>query len=225
MQIGIFAKTLPGTNAEAVLMNVRQAGYERSQFNLACAGLPSLPDVVAEKVLRRIRAASKASGVALVALSGTYNMIDPHEVRRAQGLRRLGVLIEAAAVLGIPLVKLCTGTRDPEDQWRHHPDNTTPAAWHDLTTEMAKGLALAERHGIDLGIELEQANVVTSAADARRLMTGMDHHACVSCPIRLISSSGRRWSAPGPWCGTLWSGSATGSPWLMPRIGRRTAVS
>ena len=32
---------------------------------------------------------------------------------------------------------------------------------------------MAERHGVDLGIEPEQANVVTSAADARRLIAEM----------------------------------------------------
>jgi sugar phosphate isomerase/epimerase len=173
MQIGIFAKTFPGTNAEAVLMHVRQAGFSVSQFNLACAGLPSLPDAVPEKGLRRIRAASKASGVALVALSGTYNMIHPDPAVRARGLRQLGVVIGAAATLGIPLVTLCTGTRDAEDQWRHHPENATPSAWQDLTTEMAKALAMAEQHGVDLGIEPEQANVVTSALAAQRLMTEM----------------------------------------------------
>jgi sugar phosphate isomerase/epimerase len=161
MQIGIFAKTFPGTNAEAVLMHVRQAGFSVSQFNLACAGLPSLPDAVPEKGLRRIRAASKASGVALVALSGTYNMIHPDPAVRARGLRQLGVVIGAAATLGIPLVTLCTGTRDAEDPWQ------------DLTTEMAKALAMAEQHGVDLGIEPEQANVVTSALAAQRLMTEM----------------------------------------------------
>ncbi|WP_284946685.1 sugar phosphate isomerase/epimerase family protein [Acidisoma cladoniae] len=173
MQIGIFAKTFSGTSVEAILMAVREAGYAVSQFNLSCAGLASMPDAVSEKVLRKIRAATKASGVSLVALSGTYNMIHPDEAVRARGLRQLGVVIAAASHLGIPLVTLCTGTRDAEDQWRHHQNNADPSAWHDLVTEMAKALALAERFGVDLGIEPEPSNVVTSALDARRLIDDM----------------------------------------------------
>ncbi|TIS16935.1 MAG: sugar phosphate isomerase/epimerase, partial [Mesorhizobium sp.] len=89
------------------------------------------------------------------------------------GLRRLGVVIEAAARLSIPLVTLCTGTRNAEDQWAHHPDNADPSAWADMAREMDKALQLAEHQGVDLGIEPEQANIVTSADDAARLISEM----------------------------------------------------
>jgi sugar phosphate isomerase/epimerase len=79
-------------------------------------------------------------------------------------------LLSAARAMGTSLVTLCTGTRDPEDQWRHHPDNDTPEAWADLLTEMAKAAALAEQFHVDLGIEPEHANVVSSAARAARLL-------------------------------------------------------
>ena len=118
-------------------------------------------------------AAAKASGVAIVALSGTYNMIHPDPTVRADGLRRLGVMLAAARKLEVGLVTLCTGTRDAEDQWRHHPDNAKPAAWADLCREMAQAVQMAEAAGVDLGIEPEQANVVTSAADAKRLIGEM----------------------------------------------------
>ena len=39
-----------------------------------------------------------------------------------------------------------------------------------MAAEVGKALVLAERHGVDLGIEPEQANIVTSAADALRLI-------------------------------------------------------
>ena len=40
---------------------------------------------------------------------------------------------------------LCTGTRDPEDQWRAHPGNNEPEAWRDLLEAMQSALAIAER--------------------------------------------------------------------------------
>jgi sugar phosphate isomerase/epimerase len=173
MRIGVFAKTFAGSEPASVLAAVRSAGFAVTQFNLACAGLPSMPDVVPDDAIRAVAAAAKSSDVGLAALSGTYNMAHPDKAVRDDGLRRLAVIIEAAAALAIPLVTLCTGTRNADDQWAHHPDNADPSAWADMAAEMAKALELAERHGVDLGIEPEQANIVTSAEDAMRLIAQM----------------------------------------------------
>ncbi len=170
MQVGIFAKTFPGTEPLSVLNAVRSAGYDCAQFNMACCGLPAMPDAIANETIMAIEEAVKTSGVKLVALSGTYNMIHPDKTVRSEGLRRLQVLLEAARKLNTPLVTLCTGTRDAEDQWRHHPDNAAPEAWSDLIREMERAVSMAELLGVDLGIEPEQANVVTSAGDAKKLI-------------------------------------------------------
>ena len=173
MQLGIFAKTFPGTGAANLLGAVRAADYECTQFNMVGVDLPPMPDAIPEAVLADLGAAAAAAGVAIVALSGTYNMIHPDPTVRADGLRRLGVMLAGARRLGVGLVTLCTGSRDALDQWRHHPDNATPAAWADLCHEMAQAVAMAEAAGVDLGIEPEQANVVTSAADSMRLIGEM----------------------------------------------------
>ncbi len=173
MQVGIFAKTFPGTDPFAVLSEVAGNGYSATQFNLACCGLPSMPDAVPESTVIAIRTAAETSGVSLVALSGTYNMAHPDPAVRQAGLRQLEVVIRTAAALAIPLVTLCTGSRNPVDQWAHHPDNADPSAWGDMALEMAKALALAEGYGVMLGIEPEQANIVTSAGDAMRLIAEM----------------------------------------------------
>jgi sugar phosphate isomerase/epimerase len=169
-RLGIFAKTFPGTTAEAVLIAARDAGYACVQFNLACCGLPSMPDDLPPGMTAAIAEASARTGVVIAALSGTYNMIHPDPSVRAQGLRRLELLLSEARAMGTSLVTLCTGTRDPEDQWRRHPDNDTPEAWADLLKEMEKAAALAEAFGVDLGIEPEHANVVSSAASAAQLL-------------------------------------------------------
>ncbi|TGV13963.1 sugar phosphate isomerase/epimerase [Mesorhizobium sp. M8A.F.Ca.ET.173.01.1.1] len=188
MRLGIFAKTFPGIDPAAVLAAVKKAGYETTQFNLACAGLPSMPDTVPADAVAAIRAAARSSGVSLAALSGTYNMAHPDKAVRDEGLRRLGVVIDTAAALAIPLVTLCTGSRNTADQWAYHPDNAAPAAWTDMAAEMEKALALAERAGVDLGIEPEQANIVTSASDARRLIAemGSKHLKIVLDPANLF---------------------------------------
>lgn len=173
MQVGIFAKTFSGTDPRTVLSAVAESGYSATQFNLACCGLPSMPDAVEAGTIAAIRDAADASGVSLVALSGTYNMAHPDAAVRDTGLRQLEVVMKAASALAIPLVTLCTGSRNAADQWAHHPDNSDPSAWRDMAAEMAKALRLAEDHGVTLGIEPEQANIVTSADDAMRLIAEM----------------------------------------------------
>jgi sugar phosphate isomerase/epimerase len=173
MQIGIFAKTFAGTDPLAVLSAVAASGYTATQFNLACCGLPSMPDTVPDSRVAAIRTAAETSGIGLVALSGTYNMAHPDRSVRETGLRQLGVVIETASALAIPIVTLCTGSRNAADQWAYHRDNGDPSAWADMAAEMAKALVLAERYGVTLGIEPEQANIVTSANDAKRLIGEM----------------------------------------------------
>ncbi len=170
MRIGAFARTFPGTGPAAVLAAARAAGFETVQYNLACSGLPSMPDAVAPEFPAAVVSAAERSGIVISALSGTYNMIHPDPAVRARGLARLEVIAEAAVAIGAPLVTLCTGTRDPCDQWRAHPDNASAAAWRDLLAEMAKACRIAERHGLRLGIEPELANVVDGAARARALI-------------------------------------------------------
>lgn len=170
MRLGIFAKTFAGNNPLTVLDAAKTAGFASVQYNMACSGLAAMPDALTPQQVAAVADAARATGVAIAAVSGTYNMIHPDPEVRAKGLQRLHILIENAAGLGTDMVTLCTGTRDPADQWNHHPDNASPEAWRDLLDEMAKACALAEARGVKLGIEPELANVIDSAPRARVLI-------------------------------------------------------
>jgi sugar phosphate isomerase/epimerase len=170
VQIGIFAKTFVRPNLAATLDAVAAHGIKAVQFNLSCAGLPTLPDALDDATCAAIRRAHAERGLTMVAISGTYNMIHPDPQVRRDGLRRLAVLAAAGATLGTATITLCTGSRDPDNMWRGHPDNGTPAAWRDLLASMAAALAIAERYGVTLGVEPEVSNVIDTAAKARRLL-------------------------------------------------------
>jgi len=173
MLLGIFAKTFAAKGARASLAAVRAAGFEAAQFNMACLGLPSMPEAIPAAIADEIAAAARETGVALPALSGTYNMIHPDPRRRAEGLARLAVLLTTARRIGIGVLTVCTGTRDAEDMWRAHPANASREAWADLCEEMAKALRLAEEAGVDIGVEPELANVIDSVDKALRLASEM----------------------------------------------------
>jgi sugar phosphate isomerase/epimerase len=170
MQIGIFAKTFAGSSPDVVLAKVKAAGFDVAQYNLACSGLESMPGTVSGDAITEVRGAVAATGVRLNALSATYNMIHPDKTEREKGHQRLAVVAQAAHDLSIPMITLCTGTRDAEDQWRNHPDNNGLEAWRDLMASMLVAIGIAERFDLDLGVEPELANVVSSARHAKRLI-------------------------------------------------------
>ncbi len=173
MRLGIFAKTFARSSPEGVFDALARHGVRETQFNMSVAGLPAMPDEIAPSLADRIREAAAERNIAVVAISGTFNMIHPDAEVRRDGLRRLGVLDGACQRLGTSSVTLCTGTRNPEDMWRRHPDNVRPEAWRDLLATMQEALETAEEHGVTLAFEPETANVVDSAEKGRRLLDEM----------------------------------------------------
>ena len=173
MQLGIFAKTFVRPTLAAVLDAVKAHGLDYVQFNMACAGLPSMPDRIDPKLCDGIHQEMLARNLTMVAVSGTFNMIHPDLNERQRGLRRLGILAAACRRLGTSVITLCTGTRDPNDKWRYHPDNASPEAWRDLVVSMQSALGIAREHDVTLAIEPEVSNVVDSAVKARRLLDEM----------------------------------------------------
>ena len=170
MRLGIFAKTFPGTDPATVLTAAKTAGYPCVQYNMACSGLPSMPDAVPDGTAGAIKDAAARTGIELTAISATCNMIHPDPAVRARGAAGIERIAAVARSVGAPLLTLCTGTRDPDDQWRHHRGNTSPDAWRDLVESMNVAVGIADRYGVDLGIEPELANVVDSAQKARALI-------------------------------------------------------
>lgn len=171
MKLGIFAKTFDGTDPATVLRSVAAAGFATAQYNMACSGLAPMPDAIRQEQAGAVAVSARDADVEIVAVSGTYNMIHPDIAVRKTGHRKLEELAKHCADISTGLITLCTGTRDPADQWRAHPDNNRPDAWRDLLQAMETAIEIAERYDIYLGIEPELANVVNSAEKAHRLIS------------------------------------------------------
>lgn len=173
MQLGVFAKTFARPTLEELLEAIKAHDFTCLQFNMSSVGLPTLPDQIDPALIKRVRQALDSRGLRMAALSGTFNIIDPDLKQRQANLRRLRVLAAACEGLGTKVITLCTGTRDPHDMWRYHPDNDSPAAWRDLLDSLAVALEIAEAYKITLGIEPEISNVVDSARKARQLLEAL----------------------------------------------------
>ena len=194
MRLGIFARTFSRPTVEGVFDAVREHQLDCVQFNMACAGLPTLPDDIAPSLAIRIHDASMSRGIEIAAISGTYNMIHPDIKVREVGLRRLQVLASACHGMGTSVITLCTGSRDPEDMWRWHPENASSQAWSDLLSSMEVALRIAEEEQVTLAFEPERANVVNTAAKGHTLLVAMQspHLKVVMDPANLIAPADER---------------------------------
>ena len=115
-----------------------------------------------------------ARDIQIVALSGTYNMIDPDIEKRKSGLRMLRYVAEQCEPFGTSVITLCTGSRNLHSMWRAHPDNYTELAWKDLVDSMGMALEAVKDFNVTLAFEPEVSNVIDSAAKARRLLDEMN---------------------------------------------------
>ena len=173
LRLGIFAKTFVRPTVEATFDVVAAHKFDCVQFNFACAGLPSVPEQISPALPAKIATAAKMRGLEIAAVSGTFNMIHSDKAQRDAGFRGLEAIAASCQALGTRLITLCTGTRDPNDMWRAHPDNDSENVWRDLLASMQRAVQIAERHDLCLGIEPELANVINSAPKARRLLDEM----------------------------------------------------
>ena len=162
MHLGIFAKAFSRTTLEGTLDAVVDHGMWHVQFNMSCVGLPTLPDRIDENLCRWIAQSLRERGMTMSAISGTFNLCDPDESRLQGNLRRLDVLAGACRWLDTRIITLCTGTRNPNDMWKWHPQNVRRTAWETLVKSMRQAAKIADRHEVTIAFEPEMHNVVNS---------------------------------------------------------------
>ena len=189
MRLGIFAKTFNRPTIEDLFQSIAGYGIHSVQFNLSCAGLEPLPKNVPSELARRIADSANLAKVELSAISGTFNMAHPDPVDRRGNLIKFEVLCGVAARLHIPVITLCTGTRDPVNMWKWHPENDSKEAWDDMAQSMESALIAAEKNKLILAFEPESENIVNSATRARKLLNELRHPRLqiVIDPANLIS--------------------------------------
>jgi sugar phosphate isomerase/epimerase len=171
MKIGVFAKTFYRSTIQDLFQTVAGYGIHTVQFNVSCVGMDTLPDrALSEEVLQSIDAAARDANVELSAISGTFNMGHPDPELRRDNLLRFEILCEVALQLRIPVITLCTGTRDRNNMWKWQAENDSKAAWNDMVRTIESALIGAEKLGLVLAFEPERENIVNSARRARQLL-------------------------------------------------------
>jgi sugar phosphate isomerase/epimerase len=170
MTPGVFARTYAAKHPGELFARIREDGFSAVQFNLSCAGLAPLPEALPAGIAEGIARGASEAGLALCALSGTYNMAHPDAVKRQRDRRGFANVMQAAHDMNVSLVTLCTGSRDATNMWHAHPENESTEAWTALREELDFALGLAEEFNLVLGIEPEPGNVIANAVLARKVL-------------------------------------------------------
>ncbi|HUQ09056.1 MAG TPA: sugar phosphate isomerase/epimerase [Steroidobacteraceae bacterium] len=170
MELGVFSRTYQLAGTAQVFAQAVQDGFRAIQFNFSTAGLASMPESCPGSIIDAVLDTAKRHGLSICAMSGTYNMAHPDAVRRQADRAGFANVVRAAQIMKVPLVTLCTGTRDAANMWAGHADNASAGAWAAMRRELDFALELAECHGLTLGVEPEPANIVADAVVARRLL-------------------------------------------------------
>jgi sugar phosphate isomerase/epimerase len=170
-QIGILlATTFTTGTLEERLDAAKASGLACVQMSMAAAGLPEMPDQIPAELPDAMRRESSVRGIEIASMTGTFNMTHPDAEHRRMGLQRLRVLAEVCPRIGTSFIHICTGTRDPNNMWRYHPDNGSPEAWRDMAACVREATDIARQANVVLAFEPEVSNVVDSATKARRLL-------------------------------------------------------
>ncbi len=178
MRIGVCTTDFTVRPALELFQRVKELGFACVQFAFASvtetgfepSGVYEIPFNVSADALDAIRAASAQTGVDIVAVNGTYNMAHPDAAMREEGIARFEGFAQAVVALGVQYISLCSGTRNSDHLWTHHPDNGTPEAWDDALDSLKRASAVAERLGLVLAIETEANNVIDTPEKARRML-------------------------------------------------------
>lgn len=173
IQVGVFAKIFERSSILDVLQSVRDSGFESAHFNFAAIGFEDMPEEITPEIIEQIKSAILDTSIPLIGISATFNMADPDAHIRLNGLKRLEKIAGICSVIDIPLISLCSGSRNIRDKWAPHPDNNSPEAWKDMVNTLETAILIAEKNDVYLGVEPELANVINSPLKAFELITEM----------------------------------------------------
>jgi sugar phosphate isomerase/epimerase len=186
--LGVMVREVKKATFEDTLERIHDMRFECVQFNLNVLGLPTVPASLPPGKAGEIGASFWAYGLTLAAVSGTFNTAHPDEAIRKAGAAGIRTLCEAAADMGTQVITLSTGTLNPDNMWRSHPDNNSPEAWKTMLQTLKEITKTAEEHSVILAFETEVSNIVNTVDKAVRVMeeVGSDNLKVVMDPANLL---------------------------------------
>lgn len=168
-ELGLMSYVYAGRSAAEMAAALQAHGLTCVQIDPRQAELME-GEPFGERRARDIREAFAERGVRVAGLSGYVNLLDPDPAKRETNVATLERMIELAAAFGTPYVMTETGSLNPTNSWRYHPDNDSEEAWQALLTIIRRLRDRAVRHGAVLLLEGFVYNVLSTPRRAETLV-------------------------------------------------------
>ena len=173
MRIGMLTCELAGRTPQELMDSIAGYGFTCVQLTLSSFYDDDVTLDFDAPMARRLAELARKRGISIPAVNGTFNMAHADKNVRSTGLKGLARIASLCGDLGCGLVTLCTGSRN-DNMWEWHRDNDTRQAWDDMIQTVKGAVEIANDHGVCLGVEIEQSNVVNSVDAAVRLFREVD---------------------------------------------------
>ena len=115
MELGIFSRTYQPIGIDRIFAQIAQDGFQTYPVQFLECGAAFPPEGLARGDSQGVMASASQSGLTICALSGTYNMAHPDVARRRSDRIGFTNVVRAAEFMQVPLVTLCTGSRDAHE--------------------------------------------------------------------------------------------------------------
>jgi sugar phosphate isomerase/epimerase len=173
--LGVHSHLFRGSPA-AVAEACRRHGLDCVQLTPNFPGLVfHEPGQITPQRCRLASAPLLAAGIAIAALSGSTNLMDPDLDRRHRGILRLHALIRHCREFGAARVVIETGSLNPKSPWQPPRPGRSRAAWAELCLILFEALTIAAEFGITLLLKAEPSQVLAAVEDAVLLRAELDH--------------------------------------------------
>lgn len=177
MRIGVCTTDFERRSAESLISTIADMGFENMQFAFCSVNEArfepgshiEIPMDISFRLTERISRLAEKFSLPIICVNGTWNMAHPDAFIREEGLRRMRVLVRAAADLGAKYVSICTGSRG-DFLWKYSPETETESAYSDAADMLKKSAEAARRAGVTLLIETEASNVARTPETALRMI-------------------------------------------------------
>ena len=173
MKLGILSAEICAKSVSDLFSKSKKYGFSMMQFVFSSVCDEEVPAHINDDLLDKIRANANKNGIEIAAVNGTFNMAHPSREERISGVTRFENVAKACKKLNCNLITICTGSRNTESMWAHHPQNGSEEAWADMSETMQMLLDIAQNYDLILAMEVEASNIIDSPQKAVKIIEEM----------------------------------------------------
>ena len=174
VRLGITTQVYAKLPLDQAARQIKDDGFRSVLTNFRFADVqfdPLKPDWAAAK---KIVDALAKQDIAIGALYGYYNLVDPVEKRRQEGEARMECLLRNWKRLGCKIISTETGTYNAQSPWADAPENTTEEAYLKCRAAIERWAKLAEKMDAVFTIEVTCKNIIGSIERVERVFKEVD---------------------------------------------------